>query len=130
MALQAGKQDQRAVGASNLGVQHLVERLQPELRDVVAQLAVGEAKSAGDALKRHLMATGQAPVKVDLDPVEAAFKALREAWSRAPKAAKRRFVEEHFPEMEALAHDLVSEDWAATDAAPEIASDVSEIAAQ
>lgn len=104
----------------------VIAKVKPEQRrEIVAQLTVGEAKSAGDALKRHLMATGQAPVKVDLDPVEAAFKTLWETWSRAPKAAKRRFVEEHFPEMEALAHELVAAGWEET--AP---SDASEIAAQ
>lgn len=104
----------------------VIAKVKPaERHEIVAQLVVGEAKSAADALKRHLQTTGQAPVKIDLDPVEAAFKALREAWSRAPKAAKRRFVADTFPEMEALAHDLVSEGWEAT--APAAAS---EIAAQ
>ena len=69
----------------------VISKVKPaERREIVAQLVVGEAKSAADALKRHQQATGQAPVKRDLDPVEAAFKALREAWSRAPKSAKQR----------------------------------------
>jgi len=104
----------------------VIAKVKPaERREIVAQLVVGEAKSAADALKRHLQTTGQAPVKRDLDPVEAAFKALREAWSRAPKAAKRRFVGEHFPEMEQLAHELVSEGWEA-----EAPADAAGIAAQ
>lgn len=81
----------------------VIAKVKPaERREIVAQLVVGEAKSAADALKRHQQATGQAPVKRDLDPVEAAFKALREAWSRAPKAAKQRFVEQQYGELEAL----------------------------
>lgn len=81
----------------------VIAKVKPaERREIVAQLVVGEAKSATDALKRHQQATGQAPVKRDLDPVEAAFKALREAWSRAPKAAKQRFVEQQYGELEAL----------------------------
>ena len=104
----------------------VLAKAKPDARAAIVDgLSYGEAKSAADALKRHLQATGQAPVKADLDAVEAAFKALRDAWMRAPKAAKRRFVEEHFPEMEELAHDLVSEGWEAD--AP---ADASEIAAQ
>ena len=115
----------------------ILAKAKPDARAAIVDgLSYGEAKSAADALKRHLQTTGQALVKRDLDPVEAAFKALREAWSRAPKAAKRRFVEEHFPEMERLAHDLVAEGWDADGDANELSSvadapaDASEIAAQ
>jgi len=128
------REAQRPVTLKDLQV---IAKVKPaERREIVAQLVVGEAKSAADALKRHQQATGQAPVKLDLDPVEAAFKALREAWSRAPKAAKRRFVAETFPEMETLAHELVAEGWEADGSANDTMSfavapaDTSEIAAQ
>ncbi|MEO0917401.1 MAG: ParB N-terminal domain-containing protein [Pseudomonadota bacterium] len=55
---------------------------------VCIKLTNGDAKSVADAVKR-LRAPSETPVK---DPVETAFKALREAWSRAPKAARKRFL--------------------------------------
>ncbi len=55
---------------------------------ICISLTNGEAKSAADALKR-LSDPASKPVK---DPVEEAFKDLREAWSRAPKVARDRFL--------------------------------------
>ena len=82
----------------------VLAKVKPEARGAVVEaMAQGEAKSAADALKSHNIATGKVQAKVVLDPVEAAFKALREAWSRAPKEAKRRFAEDHFDEIADLA---------------------------
>lgn len=58
---------------------------------IVEGLATGKAKSVRDVL-RTLRPVGEAEPK---DPVETAFKALSEAWSRAPIAARRRFVKAH-----------------------------------
>lgn len=57
--------------------------------DVVRLLAQGEARSAADAM-RSLKPTALGAEK---DPVEDAFKALASVWERAPKAARKRFVE-------------------------------------
>ncbi|MFP5479894.1 MAG: hypothetical protein ACLGIE_09430 [Alphaproteobacteria bacterium] len=37
---------------------------------------------------------------VEKDPVEEAFIALSKAWARAPMAAKKRFVSEHYGELD------------------------------
>lgn len=70
----------------------------PEERaQVVFRLSVGNAKSAAQARRSLLAEKGEAaPVE---DPVEAAFKALKKAWSRAPMAAKKRFLLEHASEV-------------------------------
>lgn len=71
----------------------------PEERSaVVRKLALGAAKKVAEARRQFATENGavQSPVK---DPVEAAFTALRDAWRRAPMAAKKRFLFEH-------AHDV------------------------
>jgi ParB family transcriptional regulator, chromosome partitioning protein len=63
-----------------------------ELRLTVVQaLSFGEEKSVRSALKAFQTGV-QTPVK---DPVEEAFKDLSARWSRAPMAAKKRFLLEH-----------------------------------
>lgn len=66
--------------------------------DVVRLLAEGAAKSAAEA-RRSLQPGGPIPPK---DPVDVAFLALKSAWARAPKAAKRRFAEDHRKDLLAV----------------------------
>lgn len=67
---------------------------------VVDRLSAGKAKSAADALRSlKAEAGGCAVIK---DPVQEALKVLSTAWSRAPMAAKRRFIAEYLPEIEAV----------------------------
>ncbi|QYK42833.1 MAG: ParB N-terminal domain-containing protein [Paracoccaceae bacterium] len=61
---------------------------------VIDALAEGRAKSAAEA-RRAL----RSPVAVPKDPVEEAFKVLSKAWSRAPMAARKRFLLEHSREV-------------------------------
>ena len=65
---------------------------------VIDALVGGTAKSAAEARRAwKARETGfQTPVK---DPVEEAFTALLKLWSRAPEAAKRRFVREMEPQL-------------------------------
>lgn len=63
-------------------------------------LGAGTAKSAAKALAAHRAKT--APEKVVQDTVEAELKGLRDAWSRASKQARRRFVAAHLAEVEEL----------------------------
>lgn len=74
--------------------------LSAERHEVVAALAEGRAKSAAEARRAWAVSEGEAaPVE---DPVEAALKALKTAWSRAPKEARRRFCRDHGDEISAL----------------------------
>ena len=68
----------------------------PMRRAVVAGLLAG--KSASEAIRAEkTRETGvQTPLK---DPVEEAFIVLSKLWSRAPEAAKRRFVREMEPQI-------------------------------
>lgn len=66
---------------------------------VVNALAEGRARSAAEASRQWRAArdgTSETAVK---DPVEAAFKALSEAWKRAPMAARKRFLLEQAREI-------------------------------
>ena len=76
-----------------------------ERYDVVRLLAGGEVKSAGEA-RRKLAGPAPAPVE---DPVEAALKTLKTAWSRAPKEARRRFARDHGDELSALIFEATPE---------------------
>lgn len=76
-----------------------------ERYSVVELLAGGEVKSAGEARRRL---AGPATPAVE-DPVEAAMKALKTAWSRAPKEARRRFARDHADELAALIYEGVPE---------------------
>lgn len=75
-----------------------------ERRDVVLRLSSGNANSASDARKslRHERDGAPGPFK---DPVEDGLKALSNAWARAPKEAKRRFVRDHGEDLEALLYE-------------------------
>jgi len=71
---------------------------QPSERyEVVEALAEGRAKSAAEARRTWAVREGKA--SPPQDPVDAAFKALSSAWSRAPLAAKKRFLLEHAKEV-------------------------------
>jgi ParB family chromosome partitioning protein len=74
-----------------------------ERYDVVAALSEGRAKSAAEARRQISVRDGSvSPVE---DPVETGLKALKTAWSRAPKEARRRFVRDHGAEVEALLYE-------------------------
>lgn len=80
-----------------------------ERAEVVAILAAGQAKKAAAAHAAAKARKGLAPPPKS--PVEQALKTLREAWLRAPKEAKRRFVKAEFDALE----DLVLEARAESD---------------
>lgn len=67
---------------------------------VVEALAAGQATSAAKA--RASFNAQPVPPK---DPVEEAFQALLSKWTRAPAAARKRFVEEAFDEISDLFAD-------------------------
>lgn len=75
-----------------------------ERRAVVLRLASGNAKSAAAARRTLAAENGSAPIPLK-DPVEEALKALRAAWSRAPKSVRRRFVSEVFDDLSPLVVD-------------------------
>lgn len=78
---------------------------------IVKSLVSGEAKNAA-AARRTFAAEAKGEKPTLKDPVEEAFKALLNAWKRAPKAAQRRFVaataSELYPQINAL--DLGGDD--------------------
>lgn len=78
-----------------------------ERYDVIAALAEGRAKSAADARRAWAVREGTR-VAVE-DPVETALKALKSAWSRAPKEARRRWVRDHADALHALLREEGSE---------------------
>ncbi|MDT8856461.1 ParB N-terminal domain-containing protein [Paracoccaceae bacterium Fryx2] len=79
---------------------------------VVDALAEGRAKTAAAA--RRAFAAEAAGVQPTLkDPVEEAFLALCKAWDRAPKAARRRFVEERADGLKDLLDASIRSDNAA-----------------
>lgn len=71
-----------------------------ERAQICIALSNGAAKSAADAIRQRQT---DRPVK---DPVEEAFKSLRQAWARAPKAARRRFVEAEYGDLIGVVHDF------------------------
>lgn len=74
-------------------------------RQIIDAIAAGNAKSASDAMRA--LKEPNPPVQ---DPVEAAFKALRQAWARAPKDARRRFVSAERREIDGLLQDVITDD--------------------
>lgn len=73
---------------------------------VIDMLHCGESKSASEA--RRVWKAKSAGVQPTLkDPVEEAFLALQKLWSRAPKEAKRRFLETVEPEASRMIHDII-----------------------
>lgn len=74
-----------------------------ERYEIVEALANGRAKSAADARRQWKNEQGH-PTPVE-DPVETALKALKSAWTRAPKEARRRFVRDHGEALAALMYE-------------------------
>lgn len=67
---------------------------------VVLKIAHGSAKKVSEARRQIAVESGvEAPVK---DPVEEAFQNLMKAWSRAPMAARRRFMHEFAEDLAQL----------------------------
>jgi len=78
-----------------------------ERAEVMFRLASGNAKSASQARRSFQAEKGfAAPLE---DPVETALKALKSAWSRAPKEARRRFVRDHGEALAALLYEGAQE---------------------
>jgi ParB family transcriptional regulator, chromosome partitioning protein len=71
-----------------------------ERAQVVLKLSTGQAKKVSQA--RALYAAEKGETATPKDPVEEGFKALLNAWSRAPAAARRRFVDEERAALSAL----------------------------
>lgn len=109
-ALQPGhveqlRQSARPVSLADLQV---IAKADPDQRvEIVGAIADGKAKSAAEAfsgLKARARGV-EVPVK---DPVEEAFAALSKTWSRAPVAAKRRFLDEHFGTLSLLLNEVAA----------------------
>lgn len=79
-----------------------------ERYEIVDQLEAGKARSAAAA--RAAVRAVVRPETAPKDRVEAGFKALREAWSRASMAARRRFVEAEAADIGQLLNDLLNGD--------------------
>ena len=82
-------------------------RLGKDRLAVIAALRDGKAKNAAEAF-RAVKAGNSGVQLVVKDPVEEAFKAMSALWARAPKAAKRRFSEEHESELRDILDPIVS----------------------
>lgn len=61
-----------------------------ERHDVVRMLSLGNAKSAENA--RAILRSNGDVAQAPKDPVEGGFKALRDAWARASKADRKKFL--------------------------------------
>jgi len=74
-----------------------------ERSQVILKLAGGNAKNAATARRQYRAERGaEAPVEA---PVEAGLKALKAAWARAPKEARRRFCRDQGDELAALLYE-------------------------
>ena len=71
-----------------------------ERSKVCIALTNGEAKNVGAARRQIAAETGAAEAPVS--PEEAAYRRLVDAWTRAPKRAKRSFLEEYGADLRAL----------------------------
>lgn len=88
----------RAVTLADLQVISVIGEA-PERYEVVKLLATGGAASAAVARKMWLRGGNPLP---KADPIETEVIALRNAWQRARKIARRRFVAEFFEELAPL----------------------------
>ena len=75
-----------------------------ERQFVVNALANGDAASVSKAQCLYR----DEPVQIK-DPVDEAFKSLRQAWARAPKVARRRFIETEYRDLIGLIGDFEEE---------------------
>jgi len=76
--------------------------------DVVDLMSKGEAKSAADAVRQVKAARGEGPAPKDA--TDAAHTRLSDAWTRANKAARRRFLEEHGADVRGLLDEIGGDD--------------------
>jgi ParB family chromosome partitioning protein len=76
----------------------------PERYHVVGELSSGNAKTAAEARRSWPGKTGGSIAPKD--PIEDSFKALRTAWKRASKAARRRFLESEMSSVEGLISEI------------------------
>ncbi|MCR9273244.1 MULTISPECIES: ParB/RepB/Spo0J family partition protein [Mameliella] len=72
--------------------------------DVVDLMSKGEAKSAADAVRQVKAARGEGPAPKDA--TDASYARIVDAWKRANKAARRRFLEEHGTEVWSLLDEM------------------------
>ena len=75
-----------------------------ERLSIVKALSTGEAKSAKDALAKK-----KQPGAAVMSPAETAQNKIAEAWARAPKEARKRFVSAHWDELQNLLSDCEAE---------------------
>jgi len=75
-----------------------------ERYDVVGLLSKGEARSASDALKRVRASKGIGPSVAS--PADAEHRRLLDAWKRASKVARRRFLEDAGAEVWSLLDEM------------------------
>ncbi|SDY54815.1 ParB/RepB/Spo0J family partition protein [Citreimonas salinaria] len=76
----------------------------PERYAVVEALATGTAKNAATARRAYRADRGEGPAP--RDATEAGYLRLADAWCRANKAARRRFLEEHGDDVAAALAEL------------------------
>lgn len=69
-----------------------------ERESVITKLHLGEARNAEDARKKVRSEAGKGPAP--MDPADAEFVALKNAWARARKTARRRFLQDLHPDAE------------------------------
>ncbi|MDO5704067.1 MAG: ParB N-terminal domain-containing protein [Paracoccus sp. (in: a-proteobacteria)] len=80
----------------------------PERYDVVQMLSEGTAKSAADARLKYKTAQPDYHGPAPRSPEDTELLALLNAWSRARRAVKRKFVAGAAPELEALIAEIRS----------------------
>jgi len=85
-------------------LQHIAKIGEPAERYFVCEaLSEGRANKAAEARRAYAAARDGAPAPQD--PVEEAFNRLRNTFERAPKAARRRFVEAYLDTLAPLVED-------------------------
>lgn len=84
-----------------------ISKAQPDQRIAIClALNEGTAKNAAAAMRNLRAQPGDAVI----DPVDLALRKLNDAYARAPKAAKRQFVDAHRAELEALLRGPTQDD--------------------
>lgn len=84
-------------------LQHIAKIGEPAERYFVCEaLGTGRAKKAAEARKAYRQGDMDAPAA---DPVEEGFQGLMKAWTRAPMAARRRFLDHMSGDIEQMGWD-------------------------
>lgn len=84
-------------------LQHIAKIGEPAERYFVCEaLGTGRAKKAAEARKAYRQGDAEPAPK---DPVEEGFQALMKAWTRAPMAARRRFLDHMSEDIEQMGWD-------------------------